>query len=272
MLSRFCLVLVIIGLTGCHVMPGMDNPNQATMTKQYSTPKGTFKPILIPITPALVTQQHISNYRYHVAPSDVLNIILWQHQSFTPKELAATPLTGLPSTQGAAGKEGYLVDADGTIYFPLIGHVLVGGKTTEQIRATITRRLKKYLKHPELNVRVVDFRGQKVYMFGEVMKPGFVPITDQPLSITAAISLSGGLNPNASDPEHIYVIRGNLYRPTIYWLNARTPDALLLAEHFILKPGDILYVSFARATRWNRVLNQLLPSIETIWYTKSIVQ
>ncbi len=103
------------------------------------------------------------------------------------------------------------------------------------------------------------------------MKSGFVPITDQPLSITDAISLSGGINPNSADPEHIYVIRGNIYRPTIYWLNAKTPDGLLLAEHFILRPGDILYVSSAPATRWNRVLNQLLPTIQTVWYTKAIV-
>ena len=103
------------------------------------------------------------------------------------------------------------------------------------------------------------------------MKSRFIPITDQSLSITDAISLAGGLNPNSADPEHIYVIRGNIKRPYIYWLNAKTPDAFLLSEHFILKPGDILYVSSATATRWNRVINQLLPTIQTVWYTKAIV-
>lgn len=252
-------------------MPGMENPDPSHMTKASSSIQFDVKPILIPITPSLIANQHFSTYVYRVAPADVLNIIIWQHPEFTPKELSVNQLSGQPSTQGAAGKEGYLVSSNGYIYFPLIGNIMVAGKTTEQIRIDITRQLKKYLKHPELNVRVVDYRGQKVYIFGEIMKSGFVPITDQPLSITDAISLSGGLNPNAADPEHIYVIRGNIYRPDIYWLNARTPDGLLLAEHFILKPGDILYVSSARATRWNRVINQLLPSIQTIWYTKAII-
>jgi len=251
-------------------MPGLHNPDTSHMTITPSA-KVDIKPTLIPITPALVAHDDLSTYTYRVAPADVLNVIIWQHPEFTPKELLVTQGTGLPSTQGAAGKEGYLVNSKGDIRFPLVGTIRVAGKTTDQIRIMLEHRLKRYLKHPDLNVRVVDFRAYKVYVFGETKKSGFVPITDQPLSITDAISLSGGLNQNAADPEHIYVIRGNLYQPTIYWLNAKTPDGFLLAQHFILQPGDILYVSSALATRWNRVINQLLPTIQTVWYTKAIV-
>lgn len=265
------IVTSILLLTGCSMMPGIQNPQPSRMIATAPPYKPYVKPLLIPITPSLVISQDISKYVYRVAPADVLNIIIWQHPEFTPKELSVNQLSGQPSTQGAAGREGYLVNSNGRIYFPLVGNIHVAGKTTDQIRLEITQQLKKYLKHPEINVRVVDYRGQKVYIFGEAMKSGFVPITDQPLSITDALSLSGGLNPNAADPEHIYVIRGNIYQPHIYWLNAKTPDGLLLAEHFILKPGDILYISSARATRWNRVINQLLPTIQTVWYTKAIV-
>ncbi len=118
---------------------------------------------------------------------------------------------------------------------------------------------------------MIDFRGQKVYVFGEVNKPGFIPLNDQPLTIADAITQSGGLNVDSSDPTHIYVIRGSFTHPTIYWLNAGTPDALLLAEHFNLKPGDVLYISSAVITRWNRVLNQLLPTIQTVYFTQSVV-
>lgn len=270
MRNKIVLLVMTLSLTGCNFMPGIQNPELSNMTV-VSTPRPHIKPVLIPITPTLVKTEDFARYVYRVAPADVLNISIWQHPEFIPKELSVSQLSGLPSTQGAAGKEGYLVNPNGTIYFPLVGNILVAGKTTDQIRLEMTRKLKKYLKHPELNVRIVDFRGQKVYIFGETMKSGFVPITDQPLSITDAISLSGGLNPNSADPAHIYVIRGNIDRPNIYWLNARTPEGLLLAEHFILKPGDILYVSSAHATRWNRVINQLLPSIQTIWYTKAII-
>lgn len=252
-------------------MPGIENPDVSHMTTPYYQKPIQVKPILIPITPSLIADHSISKYAYHIAPADVLNISIWQHPEFNARELYANQLTGLPSTQGAAGKEGYLVNANGYIYFPLAGNIFVAGKTVDELRLILTRRLKRYLKQPELNVRVVDFRGQKVYIFGEIMKSGFVPITDQPLSITDAISLSGGVNPNSADPEHIYIIRGSIFRPLVYWLNAKSPEGFLLAEHFILRPGDILYISSAPAARWNRVLNQLLPTIQTIWYTKSIV-
>lgn len=162
------------------------------------------------------------------------------------------------------------MNSQGNIYFPLLGYVKVANKTVDTIRFDITQRLKEYVKNPQVEVRVADYRGQKVYVLGEVAKPGLVPINDQPVTITDALTLAGSIDPNSSDPAHIYVIRGDLTHPKIYWLDARKPDALLLAEHFSLQPHDVLYVSTAMATRWNRVLNQLLPTLQTVWYTKTI--
>lgn len=269
MRHKICLLpLLIFSISGCHMMPGLHNPDISNMHTLKTEKKYSIEPILIPITPDLIADADQSMYDYHIAPSDILNITVWQHPEFSiknPQNISA------PSTQGAAGQDGYLVNSHGYIYFPLAGTILVAGKTLEQVRVDITKALERYLRSPQINVRIADYRGQKIYVFGEIMKPGFIPITDQPLSITDAISLSGSLDPTAADPSHIYVIRGNIQHPTIYWLNAKTPDQLLLAEHFILKPGDILYVSSAAATRWNRIINQLLPSVQTIWYTKAIV-
>ncbi len=264
------LVLVLGLLSSCTIMPGLENPNTSSMRKLVPPSHPQIVPTLIPITPALIHDQRISNYTYHIAPADVLNVSVWQHAELSPKGLALNQ-SNAPSTQGAAGQEGYLVNSTGRIYFPLVGSIKVANKTVDEVRRELTQRLKRYLKNPQLNVRVVDFRGRKVYVVGEVLKPGFIPINDQPLSITDALVLTGGLDPNAADPSHIYVIRGRIERPEVYWLNAKTPEALLLAEHFHLQPGDVLYVSSAAATRWNRVINQLLPSIQTIWYTKAII-
>ena len=271
MLKKLVITTLTVVLTGCNVMPGMQNPDVSQVKAVNYPLKQAFNPTLTAITPALIANENMTKYDYHISPADILNIVVWNHPELTPKEIFASDSASLPSTQGAAGKEGYLVNQRGMIYFPLVGNVQVAGKTIEQVRIDLSKKLKKYLKNPELNVRVVDFRGKKIYVFGEAMKPGFIPITDQPISITDAISLSGGFDPNAADTSHVYVIRGNIYQPNIYWLNAKTPDALLLAEHFVLKPGDIIYISSAPATRWNRVLNQLLPTIQTIWYTKAII-
>jgi polysaccharide export outer membrane protein len=271
MITRLYLFMLVILLSSCSLLPGMQNPNMSQMNKTASADKMNMVPTLIPITPSLIADSRNSQYVYHVAPADILNIIVWQHPEFYPHESPVNQITTVPSTQGAAGQEGFLVNPNGDIYFPLIGKVAVAGETVDGIRENITRRLTKYLKNPDLNVRVADFRSRKVYVLGEVIKPGFIPLNDQPLSITDAIVLKGGLDPNAADPSHIYIIRGSMQRPDIYWLDAKTPDALLLAEHFYLKPNDILFVSSAAATRWNRVINQLLPTIQTVWYTKAIV-
>jgi polysaccharide export outer membrane protein len=257
-------------LSGCgNMLPGMQNPNIASMPIQMSKKKIAVHPILIPITSTLIADQHISTYVYHVAPADVLDVSVWQHPEFNPAELHSGSAAG-PSTQGAAGQPGYLVNPNGMIYFPLVGYVDVIGKTVDNIRLILTMRLRRYITNPQVNVRVSDFRGQKVYVFGEVLKPSFLPLNDQPLTIAEALTLSGNIDPTAADPSHIYVIRGSFTHPRIYWLNAKTPDALLLAEHFNLQPNDILYVSSATATRWNRVINQVLPTLQAVYFAKTL--
>lgn len=251
-------------------MPGMQNLDTSHL-QTVPVAETIIHPLLIPITPSLFQDQQICIYHYHIAPADVLSIDVWQHPEFSFMG-QLNPISGAaPSLQGAAGQAGYLVNTEGAIYFPLIGYVHVAGKTMDTVRTEITRRLHKYIKNPQVNVRVSDFRGQKVYVLGEVNKPGFLPITDQPLNIADALTLSGSFDPDSADPRNIFVIRGNLTEPQIFWLNAKTPDRMLLAEHFSLQPKDILYVSSAPATRWNRMLNQLLPTVQTVWYTQAIV-
>ena len=227
-------------------------------------------PLLILITPSLLKDQRVSTYFYKVAPSDVLTITVWEHPEFNILQIPAGSTAILPGVQGAAGQAGYLVNSKGSIYFPLVGHIKVAGKTIDKIRSDLADRLQKYVPNPQVNIRVADFRGQKIYVIGEVKNPGIVPMNDQRLTIADALALTGGIDQDNGDPKHIYIIRGSVARPVIYWLNAKTPDKLLLAENFSLYPKDILYVSSAPATRWNRMLKQVLPTIEAIWHTKAI--
>lgn len=271
MLKMIGAISTTVALCSCSIMPGMQNLDTAQMRKFVVPERVEVHPTLIPITPSLIADQRVSTYFYRVAPADVLHINVWEHPEFNLIDTLPN-VTTAPGVHGAAGQVGYLVNSSGRIYFPLIGYVDVAEKTVDQIRADITVRLKKYVPNPQISVRVADFRGQKIYVLGEVSKTGFLPINDQQLTIADALALSGWIDPAAADPRYIYVIRGNFTCPQIFWLDAKTPDRLLLAERFSLQPRDILYVSSAPATRWNRVLNQLLPTVQTVWFTKSIVQ
>jgi polysaccharide export outer membrane protein len=269
MLRKISVLGVSAVLCGCGIMPGMQNLDTVKMRKGINVKQASIVPTLYPITPELISDQKVNSYFYRVAPADVLHITVWEHPEF----MTEVSMLGVnaPGAQGAAGQPGHLVNARGEIYFPLIGYIKVAGKTVDEIRDIITKGLVKYIPNPQVIVRVADFRGQKIYVLGEVAKSGFLPITDQKLTLADALALSGWLNPDTADPCYVYVIRGEFTHPQIFWLNAKTPDKLLLAEHFSMQPRDILYVSSAPATRWNRALNQLLPTIQTIWYTQAIV-
>lgn len=249
----------------------MQNLDVSKFRRVPLPPPVVMHPTLVHITPALLlSHPHTAPYLYKIAPSDVLNITVWEHPEFNILPVPTGGTAVMPGSQGAAGQAGYLVNAKGRIYFPLVGSIKVAGHTVDKIRKDITQRLRKYIPDPQVNLRVVDYRGQKIYVIGEVKKPGLVPLNDQILTIADALALTGGIDQNFADPKHIYVIRGSVTCPVIYWLNAKTPDKLLLAENFSLHPKDILYVSSAPTSRWNRMLNQILPTIEAVWYSKAI--
>lgn len=257
-------------LNGCGFFAGMENINTYAMKRATTVEKVQAHPTFIPISPALISDQHVNTYHYRVAVADVLFITVWDHPEFL---MSGTTNTHTAFTQNSSGGQtGYLVNANGEIYYPLIGYVHVANKTTDMIRADIADRLDRYVPNPQVNVGVSEFRGQKIYVLGAVEKVGFIPITDQRLTLADALATSGWIKQGSANPRGIYVIRGNYSRPKIFWLNAATPDKLLLAEHFSMQPQDILYVSTAPVARLAEVFNQILPFIQAIWFTQAVVK
>lgn len=274
MLKKLSILSSTFMLVGCGVnfMPGMSNLNVSHLHRKMTYEKIHVEPVLIPITPTLIADQRVSTYDYRVAPSDILYISVWEHPEFQMLTQQGLTTSTIPGAAGAAGQTGFLVNARGKIYFPLIGYVNVQEKTIDQVRSAITKQLRKYVPNPQVNVRVADFRSRRVYVLGEVGKTGFLPITDQPLTIADALAQSDWFDSKYADPSNIYVIRGDYRAPEIFWLDAQTPDKLLLAEGFSLKPKDVLYVSAAPMAQINRTLEQLLPIVQTVWFTQSVVK
>ncbi|MBA4695967.1 MAG: polysaccharide biosynthesis/export family protein [Legionella sp.] len=258
-------------LTGCILMPGMRNLNTSQIRVRLPSQIIQTNPILIPITPSLLLSRREASYHYRVAPADILSIHVWQHPEFDFLEKPNMTWNNLVGAHGAAGQAGYLVNSSGQINFPLLGYVSVAGNTLETVQAKLTARLRRYVPDPQVNVRVADYRGRKAYVIGEVMRPGFVPFTDQPLTIADALALVGGINSRSADPRYIYVIRGDFTAPQIYWLDAKTPDRMLLAKCFRMQPQDILFVAIAPIAQWNRVIEQLVPTVQPMLLTQSVI-
>ena len=176
---------------------------------------------------------------YTIGRGDILAIVVWD-----PPELAAggkNTATALADSGGAAANSappGFAVDHLGRIQFPLIGLLTVEGLTEERARDLLTKKLARYLAHPNLTLRVQAYRSKRVYVDGEVRTPGLHRIDDIPMTLLEALNRAGGVTPTA-DQSRIVLERGERR----YTVNLRelvqkgvNPGAILLAH------GDVLRV------------------------------
>ena len=119
-------------------------------------------------------------------------------------------------------------------------------------------------------VNVADRNRNKVFVLGEVRKPSSRLMVKGRMTLAEAIGDSEGFDPLTSNPGRVYVIRGSFERPAIFKLDAKSPDALLLATQFQLKPHDVVFVSAHDLTQWNRIIQQIQPTVQLLWQAVDI--
>jgi len=166
--------------------------------------------------------------QYRVGPRDILTITVWEHPELTIP-------AGEFRTADAAGT---LVSEDGNIFYPYAGVIKAAGKTVEEIRDELTKKLSVYIEQVQLDVRVADYRSQRVYVVGEVVNPGIKMVKDIPLTVLEAINSSGGLGPEA-DARNITLTRNdktyNINLLSLY-------EGGDLSQNIRLENGDVLNV------------------------------
>jgi polysaccharide export outer membrane protein len=157
---------------------------------------------------------------YVIGPEDVLNIVFWRDKDMSA-EVTVRP--------------------DGRITLPLLNDMQVSGKTPDQLRDALMTAAAKYVEDPNVSVVVKTINSRKVFITGQVAKPGAYSLA-APTTVVQLIALAGGLHEFA-DAKNIVIIRTENGKPTAYPFNYK--DVLKrknLKQNIELKPGDTVVV------------------------------
>jgi polysaccharide biosynthesis/export protein len=155
--------------------------------------------------------------------------------------------------------EGYLVNNDGFIRFPMLGNIKAAGFTKKLLEEEIAHQLvdHKLLFDPIVNIRYLNFR---ITVLGEVMRPGVINVPSERISILEAIGQAGDLTIYGKR-ENVVLIRQEGDNKKVIHLNLNSSD-ILQSPYFFLHSNDVLYVEPGKAKAAARSRGQqLLPSI-----------
>lgn len=132
---------------------------------------------------------------------------------------------------------GYLVDSQGYIDFPVLGQIKVGGLNTSEAKNEILSKLKSYLKDPVVNIRFLNFR---ITVTGEVRNPGSFTIVNERISLPEALSRAGDLTSYANR-SNILIVREENGKRSFKRIDLQSAS-VFQSEYFYLKQNDLIYV------------------------------
>jgi polysaccharide biosynthesis/export protein len=252
-------LLALLLAQGCAVVttPGFDYADakqRTSVTLGQYVPADPTKPpegVVIPITPALVQAEAKATPRtvppqvealfaepkpYTIGPSDVIGIVVYDHQELLPNAGAVIAQSSDPT--GISTAPGFIVGADGQVFFPYIGRIKVAGLTESEASELFVQRLSKYIRNPQVTVRITSFRSRRAYVEGEVRNPGTEIFTDVPMTLPEAINRAGGIT-ISGDRSFVTLTRGD--RTTVVDL-MQLQDLGVGANRILLQNGDVVTV------------------------------
>jgi polysaccharide export outer membrane protein len=156
---------------------------------------------------------------YRLNPGDKLEITVWEEDKL---------------------KQEVVVLPDGTISFPLAGHVAAAGKTTEELVSLLRERLSKFIPDSEINIRLLAAEGNLIYVTGEVKNPGKFEMKG-PTDVMQALSMAGGLTAFAKKNSIIVLRReANGRSKSLPFKYGDVEDGENIESNILLQSGDTI--------------------------------
>jgi polysaccharide biosynthesis/export protein len=210
MLTKFQAVAI---LTIACAMPALAQDTGA----QKQTPQPA-----VPAMPAdnTTTKPATTDANYVIGAQDVLDISVWKE----PEVSRVVP-----------------VRPDGKISLPLLNDVQAAGLNPGQLAAQITESLKKFVTNPQVTVIVTTINSQRVYILGEVSRPGAFPLLPN-MTVLQALSSAGGFTQFARE-KNIYVLRNEEGKQVKHPFNYKAVISGKNSDQdIVLKAGDTIVV------------------------------
>ena len=157
---------------------------------------------------------------YTVNPGDTLDVAVWKEEDLT---------------------KSVIVRPDGKFSFPLVGELNALNRTVAQIQTDIGNKLKPYIPDPVVSVAVKSLDGCKIYVIGQVNKPGSYTMNPR-INVLQALSIAGGMTPFAATND-VMVLRGaaNAQR-SMPFRYGEVVKGRNLNQNVLLEPGDVVIV------------------------------
>lgn len=205
-------------------------------------------------------------YDARIMPKDQLTITV---MTTDPKVSAPFNLT-VSNSVGQAGQlssgggslQGYLVDNDGNINFPILGKIHVQGLTKTECQDVIAQRIRRYLNQAENPIVTVRMSSYRVVVIGEVASPGVVQVAQEKMSIVEALAQSGDLTIYGKR-DNILLIRED-EQGEKHHVRLNLNDANLInSPYYYLQQNDMIYVEPNNV----KAKNSGIGSSTTIWFS-----
>ncbi|MEQ1802486.1 MAG: polysaccharide biosynthesis/export family protein [Gammaproteobacteria bacterium] len=157
---------------------------------------------------------------YGVNPGDILEISVWKEVDLQ-KQVMVRP--------------------DGFFSFPLTGDIRAEGRTVEDVRQDVANRVGRFVPEPVVSVAIMEPRGSKVYVIGQVNRPGEYPV-NRFVDIVQAISMAGGFTPFAQLDNIKVLRREGAKQSAIPFSYGDIAAGKRLQQNIVLAPGDTVLV------------------------------
>jgi polysaccharide export outer membrane protein len=154
---------------------------------------------------------------YVIGLGDVLRITVWKEPELTGD---------------------VTVRLDGNVTLPLIGDAVAAGRLPSQLAASLVAELQRFIESPRVTVSVSQATSARVYVVGQMVRPGEFPLSGR-MTVLKALALAGGFREFAK-PEDIVVVRED---QTVLPFNyKRVTDGKDMSQNVLLAAGDTIVV------------------------------